>query len=243
MHVSVKDHLGTILVTDGANTRFDSYYSTLDSLRPLFQSSEWQSQTTGWYLNVGDNDFTAVRISYFCPDGNDPRSAVDAFLADRSLSYLAKPGLPKEIKFADRYGGDESRFRSYLSTYSHIGLNIMGADLHNAQCLFTTYRWQVFMSGGDCREHFAPSFESKSPFYCSMSHEDQEQFWVDFACWPKPPQVDWAHMFVNMVLACDWMEVFCWSYPQRARTIPEINAILNIGHVFQVPQQWRREWA
>ena len=74
MHVSVKDHLDTILVTDGANTRFDSYYSTLDSLRPLFQSSEWQSQTTGWYLNVGDNDFTAVRISYFCPDGNDPRS-------------------------------------------------------------------------------------------------------------------------------------------------------------------------
>jgi len=243
MHVNVDDHLGTILVTDGLNARFTSYYSTGDALRPLFQLPQWKSKTTGWYLNVGDNESTVVRISYFCPAGNDPRSVVATFLSDHSLSSPSEPCPPKKTKFADSYGGDEYRFRSYLSTYSHIGLDIMGADLHYAQCLFATYRWQVFMSQGSCREHFATSFESMSPFYRSMPHEDQERFWGDFACWPKPPQVDWAHMFVNMVLPGDWMDVFRWPYPQRARTIPEINAILSRGHVFQVPEEWKRKGA
>jgi len=244
MHVDENDHLGTILVTDGLSARFYSYYSTVDALRPLFQLPEWKSQTTGWYLNVGDNEFTTVRISYFCRPGNDPRPMVAAFLSDHSLSSPSKPCRPKKTKFADRYGGVECRFRSYLSTYSYIGLDIMAADLHYAQCLFATYRWQVFMSQGSCREHFAPSFESMSRFYSAMPLEDQERFWLDFASWPNPPEVDWAHMFLNMVLACDWLAVFRWSYPQKACTIPEINAKMrSTEHMFQIPEQWKRKGA
>lgn len=243
MKISVNDHFGTIQITDGTYVKFESYYSTLNALRPLLRSSEWQSQTTGWYLNVGGHNFDAVRISYFCPHGNDPRTAVDAFLADSSLSLFATPDSPKDVKVAHTYGGDESRFRSYLSTYSHIGLDLIGTDLHYAQCLFVTYRWQAFMSRGDCRDHFAPSFESRSPYYHSMSREGHEQFWSDFSHWPNPPQVDWAHMFVNMVLGCDWNHVFKWSYPHQALSITEINEMLRNQHVFQVPLKWKRDGA
>lgn len=243
MNVDVNDNFGTIQITDGMNLAFESYYSILDKIRPLLQSSEWQSSTTGWYLNVGGGNFDGVRISYFCPRDMDPRRVVEKFLADSSLSLFTNPEAPKHTKIADAYGGEESRFRFYLSTYSHIGLDLISSDLHYAQCLFVTYRWQVFMARGECKSHFSASFESRSPYYRSMSSRSQEEFWPAFSHWPNPPQVDWAHMFLNMILGCDWNQVFGLTYPCPALSIEKINEILRGQHVFQVPFDWKRDGA
>lgn len=240
MDISVDDTFGTLCITNNDTTKIKAYYSTLDALRPLFQLPEWQSVTTGYYLNV-TGAFNFVRISYFCPLGTDPRDLVRNFLVEYDLSCSATPEAPRAIKVAARYGGEELRFRRYLATYSHIGLDIMRANLHHSQCLFATFRWQVFMARGDYREHFAPTFEKLSPFYCGMSDKDRRQFWSDLAHWPNPPQVDWAHMFVNMVLACDWNALFRLEYSQERLTIPQINLVLSRDHVFQIPLEWNPE--
>lgn len=237
MDISVDDTFGTLCVTNNDTTKIKGYYSTLNALRPLFQLPEWQSVTTGYYLNV-TGAFNAVRISYFCPVGADPRDLVRSFLAEYDLSCTATPEVPRAIKVAAGYGGEELRFRRYLATYSHIGLDIMRANLHHSQCLFATFRLQVFMVRGDYREHFAPTFEKLSPFYCDMSDKDRRQFWGDLAYWPNPPQVDWAHMSVNLVLACDWNDLFALEYPQERLTIPQINLMLSRDHVFQIPLEW-----
>jgi len=237
MNLRINDIFGTLCVTNNDTTKIKGYYSTLDALRPLFQLSEWQSVISGFYLNVTGN-FNIVRISYFCPVGADPRDLVRDFLAEYGLSYSPEPEAPRVIKVAAEYGGDELRFRRYLATYSHICLDIMDTNLYHSQCLFATFRWQVFMNKENYKEHFAPTFKKFSPFYCGMSDKDQQQFWSDLEYWPNPPQVDWAHMFVNMVLACDWNDLFRLEYPQERRTTPEINQVLGRDHVFQIPLEW-----
>lgn len=240
MDISIDDAFGTLYITNSDTTKFKGYYSTLDALRPLFQLPEWQSTTAGCYLNVYGN-FNTVRISYFCPVDADPRDLVRDFLAEHSLSYSAEPEAPLLIKVAANYGGEELRYRRYLSTYSHIGLDIMGANLHHSQCLFATFRWQVFMDRGDYRAHFEPTFEKLSPFYCGMSDKDRRQFWSDLVHWPNPPQWDWAHMFVNMVLTIDWPGLLSLEYPQEPLTIPQINQVLNRDHMFQILLEWKPE--
>jgi len=240
MDISVDDTFGTFYVTNNDKTKIKGYYSTLDALRPLFQLPEWQSVITGYYLNV-TGAFNVVRISYFCPVGGDPRDLVRSFLAEHDLSCFTTLEAPLATKVAANYGGEELRFRCYLATYTHIGLDIMRASLHNSQCLFATFRWQVFMAGWDYRQHFAPTFEKLSPFYCGMSDKDRQQFWSDLSYWPNPPQVDWAHIFVNMVLACDWNELFGLEYPRETITIPQINQLLKRDHVFQIPLEWNTE--
>lgn len=240
MDVSVNDTFGTLYITSNDITKFKGYYSTLDVLRPLFQLLEWKSVTTGYYLNVYGN-FNIVRISYFCPINADPRDLVRGFLVEHGLSYSSEPEAPRVIKVTADYGGDELRYRRYLATYSHIGLDIMSANLYHSQCLFATFRFQVFMVKGDYKAHFAPTFEKLSPFYCGMPDKDRQQFWSEIEYWPKPPQVDRAHMFVNMVLAFDWMNLFVLKYPREQLTIPEINQVLSRDHVFQIPLEWNPE--
>jgi len=243
MDIRVEDTFGTLCVTNNDTTKIKGYYSTLDALRPLFPLPEWQSVTTGHYLNVTGDDYNAVRISYFCPVGADPRNIVRGFLDEHSLSYSPEPNAPQLSKVAANYGGEELRYRRYLATYSHIGLDIMRANLHHSQCLFATFRLQVFMAKGDYREHFAPTFKKLSSFYNDISDQDRRQFWRDLEHWPNPPEVDWAHMFVNMVLALDWNNLFRLKYPQEPFTISKINQDFLNGnqHVFQIPLDWKPE--
>ena len=240
MDISVDDTFGTLCVTNNDTTKIKGYYSTLDALRPLFQLSEWQSTTTGYYLNVTGN-FNTVRISYFCSVDADPRDLVRGFLSEHGLSYSAKHEAPRAIKVAAGYGGEELRYRRYLATYSHIGLDIMRANLHHSQCLFATFRWHVFMARGDHREHFTPTFEKLSPFYCGMPDKDRRQFWSDLAHWPNRTQWDWAHMLINMVLAMDWPGFLSLEYLPEPLTIPQINQVLNREHTFQIPLEWKPE--
>ena len=70
------------------------------------------------------------------------------------------------------------------------------------------------------------TFERDSPIYRGLPAAEQEQFWADPAHWPNPPQVDWAHMMVNMMLGCDWLGDWRTFFlqPQAPLSLAEINA-------------------
>jgi hypothetical protein len=115
----------------------------------------------------------------------------------------------------------------------------METDLLNARSLFATFRWQVMRAGGTYKPHFSRTFADQSFFYNSLSPAEKEQFWLDLSHWPDSHQVDWAHMFVNMVLAVDWFPVWAnFHSPQPVLSISEINKLVKwMG--FQIPQNWR----
>jgi len=76
MNVGIDDAFGTLTIANNNKIKLRGYYSTLDAIRPLFRIPEWQSATTGWYVNAKDYN---VRIPYFCSVDSDPRGLVDKF--------------------------------------------------------------------------------------------------------------------------------------------------------------------
>ena len=89
------------------------------------------------------------------------------------------------------------------------------------------------------KPHFEGTFIRDSRVYSSLSDEDRNQFWNDLSYWPNPPQVDWAHMMVNMILPGDF--ITNWNdflQPKPALTIEEINKIIK-PLKFQIPIGWR----
>jgi hypothetical protein len=218
---------------------FASYYSTLEAIRPLLRSEEWTEGVTGFYINVAEN-FDAVRVSYWTASPEQTRQVVDRFVKEHGLEFTKRPGAPGQTRNSDSYGGEELRFRKFLTAYTQIGLDIMAADLLNARCLFATFRWQIMISRQAYKPHFEGTFQTHSPFYNSLTESEKEQFWQDIAHWPNPPRVDWAHMMVNMVLACDWNDLF---RPASVSALPplsiqEINKLVK-EQGFQIPPDWQ----
>ena len=217
--------------------RFRGYYHSLNVIRPLVRSKEWLRSVTGYYINVsGNNDI--VRISYWTVSPEFAKKVVDRFGADHGLEHTRKPTIPEQTRNSDAYGGEEMRFRRYLATYTQIGLEIMETDLLNARILFAIFRWQVMRAGRAYKHHFLKTFENQSFFYNSLPASEKLQFWLDLAHWPDPQKVDWAHMFVNMVLGADWFPVWKnFHAPQPPLSIPEINELIKwMG--FQIPHNW-----
>lgn len=237
-HLTETDLFGRFLLKTPGGDRFSGYYRSLDAIRPLLYSEDWLGSVTGFYINVA-GEFNSVRLSYFAPSPDLPQMAVDRFASDRQLE-VEIPEPPHHIKISREYGGEELRFRRFLSMYAPIGLEIMETDLLHARCLFATFRWQVMRAREPYRPHFSETFESQSAFYNSLRIEEQDQFWRGLVHWPNPPQVDWAHLFVNMVLGCDWNGPQLWPLflcPQPPLPIQEINKVVaELG--FQIPAGW-----
>lgn len=224
--LTISDLFGRFYLREGDPERITSYFRTVDALRPFLNSREWTDSITGYYINaMGDYDM--VRLSYFSADPEAVQKAINKLYSDSNIKEAAESEKPHEITIAGWYGGEELRFRRFLYLYTLIGLDIMKYDLLNARCLMATYRWQVMLSRGSARKHFEKTFEAQSPAYNSLSREDKYQFLEDLGYWPNPPQVDWAHMMVNMILPGDVNDAKgLWNYflsPKPAKTIDEIN--------------------
>jgi hypothetical protein len=241
MKVSKRDLFGIFYVRKPDGVKWDSYYRTIDALRPLFDNKETRKVISGFYLNVC-GDFDSVRISYFIDSVKSKK--VTPFLTDffkrNGIVEIQKPSAPHEDLVAGSYGGVdyERRFRSFLANETQIGLELLKGDLLHARRLFATYRWQVRQGSLSFERHFEPAFKKYSQTYNSWSNEEKHQFFTDLKAWPNPPQVDWAHLMVNLVLGCDWPPAYWMN--SESLTIPEVNAILgrdNLG--FQIPQDWR----
>jgi hypothetical protein len=215
--------------------RFMGYYNSLDAVHRLLSNDDWEKFVTGYYINVG-GDYDAVRISYFTPDKENVINLIEQFVEKNNLEIIKWSHADRPGKISEAYGGEEMRFRRFLSTYTQIGLEIMEADLLNARCLLATFRWQVMRAKMPFELHFKRTFEQQSPSYNSLSPEENEQFWKDMAHWPNPPQYGWAHFLINMVLGCDWSWESILSL-QAALTYTQINeGIRDQG--FQIPEDW-----
>jgi len=211
-------------------TVWDSYYNTLDALRPLFKDTKFGKVVSGFYLNHIDN---SVRISYFVSEANS-KKAISIFRDFLKKSQITEINFeqPRQAVVAEKYGGKEleERFRHFLALESQIGLELIEADLPNARILFATYCFQVRKALLPVREHFEPNFMRHSPTYASLSSEERERFLRDLECFSL------AHMMVNFVLGCDFQAI----QDGLALSIPEINEILRANNIgFQVPLDWR----
>ena len=238
-HLTETDLFGRFILKIPGRDRFSGYYRSLDAIRSLIYSEDWLGSVTGFYINVAGN-YDSVRLSYFTSSPDLPQMTVERFANEFQLEVEVAE-LPHHVEISRQYGNEEIRFRRFLSTYTPIGLEIMEADLLHARCLFATFRWQVMRARKPYRPHFLRTFESQSAFYNSLGMEEQDKFWRDLAHWPNPPRVDWAHLFVNMVLGCDWNSPQVWPMflsPQPPLPIPEINEIV-AELSFQVPDEWQ----
>lgn len=212
--------------------KFSGYYRSLEAIRPLLKSKKWSESLTGYYINVTEN-FDAVRLSYFTTSPDKTKEVVDHFTSEHGLENIKCPEVPRKTD-------DKLRFRKYLVTYTQIGLDIMKAHLLNARCLFATFRWQVMRARKPYKPHFIRTFQTQSPFYNSLSSAEKDQFWKDLAHWPDPLQVDWAHLFVNIVLGCDWNGPRTWYLfldKKPSLSIQKINEIIR-EQGFQIPNNW-----
>jgi len=194
-NISANDYLGRFYLIKCGVTGINGYYESLFALEPMIRCREWKV-STGYYLN---KECDSVRLSYFIAPKKDVTNFVEDFIKQNGLKHAKSSDTPMQIMISEKYGGEELRFRRFLSTYAPIGLDIMVADLSHARRLFEEFRSQDRLP----RPHFEKTFEKKSSYYRALSDEEKEQFWEDMFYRPNPPQVDWAHMLVNMVLGGD----------------------------------------
>ena len=231
------DLFGRFFLKTPNGGKFHNYYSSLDAIRPLIRGDQWAQYVTGYYINI-TRDFEAVRLSYWTTSPEHTKKVVNQFVENQGLHHAQNPTIPSRTRNSDGYGGEEMRFRRFLAIYTQIGLDIMERDLLNARCLFATFRWQVMRAGRSYKPHFLKTFQNHSAFFNSLTSNEKKQFWLDLANWPDPDQVDWAHMFVNMVLGGDWFPIWDnFRSPQRPLSISEINDLLRVRG-FQIPENW-----
>lgn len=226
------------LRTSGADC-VDTYHRSVLAISPLVRSTEWNNAVSGWYINVTHG--FAARLSYFTTQPNAATIAIRSYLhRNKDVREYRRHDPPVKTEIAADYGGYELRFRRYLCTYSPIALDLMEADLRHARCLCITLRCQLFLKGRPYRPHLEPTMQRDSKSYVALTESNREQFWADLQHWPNPKQqVDWVHMFVNMVFGHD-LNDFCSSPPPKALTIQEINKLLQRrGDTFQIPHDWR----
>ena len=238
--ISEDDLFGLYLFQAEGPPDRDAYYRAIEELRPLVSSADWRLAVTGWYLNISKS--ATARLSYFTTDPEAVEASVTPHLRDHRGVALFEPAHPPTpIKIAAQYGGDEPRFRRFLSTYSLIGLDLMEADLVHAQRLCITLRCQVFLEGSSYREHLEPTCVRDSPSYRALKPTDRDQFWLDMENRPVPDNVDWAHMFVNLVMAGDLNWLFREPlHPPFTRM--QINQLMaSYGFGFDVPDDWSPE--
>lgn len=239
--VQETDLLGSIFIKTES---LEDYYETLKVIQMLVTSNDWVDHTTGYYINRVRGD---LRISFFTSPSigrslsfkNRPIEIATTFMDRHGLEFSKPHHSPRDVFFSQHYGGEELQFRAYLATYSSIGFDILRSDRLNARCLFATLRLQKTLTMQSYKWHCRKTFESQSPAYNALAQEKKSQFWQDFSSWPYPAQIDWAHMFVNMVLGVDW-DLRAFRPPQQARTIAEINEMLKeiAEQNFQIPDTW-----
>jgi hypothetical protein len=235
--ISENDLFGRFFLKKPNGIKFDNYYNTIVELHSLLYSEDWNECVTGYYINV-TGDMDAVRLSYFTVDSQKVLKCKDDICSGNNIVEIQPHEHPHKTRISEEYGGEELRFRKFLHMYTLIGLDLLKADLLNARCLFVTFRLQVMRSRQAYKPHFEGTLEKHSQTYSTLTEEGKERFLDDLSNWPNPPQVDWAHMMVNMILPGDFVSV--WNdflSPKPAIAIDEINK--NIASMnFQIPVGW-----
>lgn len=213
------------------------YFEHVATFAAFLENGQLGDTITGCYMNRIPRPYgRTFRLTYFTRRPSDARSKIFRFAGDRLLP-IAEENKPDEENIALEYGGIklERAFRSYLSTYSWIGVDLLNSDRQYARRLCAVFRWRVFPAGTSYREYFRPSFQNRSQAYRSLSTTAKAAFWENLARWPDPFQTDWAHMLVNMVVGHDWGNppvTFAQKPPARNPLIDKR------CDTIQIPQSW-----
>lgn len=232
---TVDDGAGRFYISGPETRRWLCYYDTIERLRPLFESPQFQRHISGYYVS-SNGDFNAVRLVYLTPLDSREKAEreIETFIQKNKLSETDARRPPDPDSLAKQYGGSEFelQFRQFLALETLIGLEIMKANLLHAQSLLATYRFQVFIAHSCIRQHFEPTFQRDSDTFHSLSSEDKNSLWLDFS------KSAWAHFLVNLVLGFDYTD---YSYPNEPYSIPRINKeILEPLNVhFEIREDWK----
>jgi hypothetical protein len=199
---------------------FKNYYASLDAIRPLVKGRRWLDSVTAYYMNAAVTR-NALRLSFFTSRPEDTVKAVEGFISVNNLEHSGEPEYPHAAVVSALYGNEELRFRRFLYISTLVMLDLMESDLSYARSLFAKFRFQFMSSGEHYENHFLKAFEERSPAYRALTDAEKRQFWLDLKNWPNPPQVDWIHLPVNMVLGCDinsfgkWQEFISSNYTSK----------------------------
>jgi len=203
---------------------YKNYHMSLKAVRPLVKSSDWMRAVTGYYINAPVTR-DMVRLSFFTSHPKETKKVVERFISEHKIEQAQEPELPHAAVISQLYGGEEIRFRRLLALSTLIMLDVIESDPLYSRLLFATFRYYFMSLREPYEKHFLKAFEKKSPTYRSLSEQDKHQFWLDLKHWPNPPQVDWIHLPVNMVLGCDinsfgkWQEFISSNYTLSPKDI------------------------
>ena len=239
--LSEKDMFGRFYLKKMPNEGiYKNYYATIDALRPILKSEEWQAAATGYYINAPVTRET-VRLSYFTSQPDELTKILENFISKNSIEHAQEPELPHQTMISSTYGKEEIRFRKFLYLSTLIGLDLMEKDLMYSRYLFATFRYRFMQYGEPYRKHFLKAFEEKSQAYRSLSEAEKTQLWSGLEYWPNPPQVDWIHMMVNMVMGCDVNNFGKWKdfISSRNRLSKEDTERILESQFIKVPPDWR----
>jgi hypothetical protein len=185
----------------------DNYYQLIGILEELNREKALYRLLTGYYYNhIGKDTKFGVRLSYFLKQGVSFGKEFQERLNDAKEVVIIKKEQPSHKVISAGYGGAkyEHRFRNWLGLQSLMGTELLLNNRDHARKLAVTFRWQVFPVGKSARSHFESSLLRYSNTYNLLNKVERDEFWVDFSHWPNPPQVDWAHMFINLIFGSDW---------------------------------------
>jgi hypothetical protein len=192
----------------------EGYFGCIKAIKPLLVNLDSNSSTSGFYINISGNEsnhLNVVRFTFFTYNTQEAKKIIDMFLSNNtnvvSLSLEdfgdEKFKEPMECKISDGYGGEEIRFRNFLNTYTHIGLDLLDYDILYSRRLVAEYRLTYSPQRISCRPLFEPPFVKHSKFFDKLDDYSIEQLWNDLNFWHS--KGDWAHFLVNMLLPGDWI--------------------------------------
>lgn len=198
----------------------EGYFGCIKAIKPLLTDLDSNSSTSGFYINISGNEsnhLNVVRITFFTYNTQETKKIIDTFLSNNTnvVSLLLEDfgdenfKEPIECKISEGYGGEEIRFRNFLNTYTHIGLDLIDYDILYSRRLVAEYRLTYSTQKISPKILFESVFSKHSKFFLQLDSGSIKQLWKDLDFW-HPIRIpgcvaDWTHFLVNMLLPGDWI--------------------------------------
>lgn len=188
----------------------DSYLKCLKFIKPLFENPDFKSLTSGFYINYIPNEARdgggySVRLKYFTKDWEKVKKVTEKFSNTNGIVEIfpsqETKTRPTPGPISLKYGGEELRFRRFLTTYPHIGLDLLDYDILYSRRLVAEYRFTYSAQRISCRPLFEPAFSKYSEFFRRLDNYSAEQLWEDLDYGDF--QGIYTHFLVNMLLPAD----------------------------------------
>lgn len=203
-----------------SDTPIEGYFNCVKAIKSLLENFDSSSSIPGFYINISgniSNHLNIVRLTFFTNNPEETKKIIDKFLSNNTNVVSLPLGdfgdenfkKPMECKISEGYGGEEIRFRNFLNTYTHIGLDLLEYDILYSRRVMSEYRLTYSTQKISPRPLFEPIFSKHSKFFLQLDSGSIEKLWKDLYFW-HPIRIpgcvaDWTHFLVNMLLPGDWI--------------------------------------